>query len=170
MIELREPTFSDAIAFAGAKSFLRKVLLFQVRKTQARLVMADGEEVALVMFHTRRARVTEFAMVTKLAASAHMLPLTRLAHLTLSQMAEKGILVIAHVRESDTRAQRMARLVGFGPGRFLDRTIWTFRRRGDDGRTRHDHRQIGEEGRQATEGGPGAGRAAAESGADAPAL
>lgn len=170
MIELRVPSWPEAIDFAGGRSFLRKVLLYQVRKAEARLVVANGEPVALVMFHTRRARMAEFAMVTHPAAARHMLALTRLAHLTLSQMAEKGILVIAHVRESEPRAQRMARLVGFGPGKFQDRTIWTFRRKGDERRTRHDHRQGGEEGCKATEAGAGAGRTANESGADAPAF
>ena len=155
-LELREPSMSDALAFAGGKSFLRKVLLYQIRHTQARLVLADGEPLALVMFYPHRRKLAEYAMVVRPPAALHMTGLVRLAHLTLSRMAQEGILVMARVRETDPRAQRMARLVGFGPGRFRDRTIWLWRMRGNERSNRRPDGQGGSE----SSGGPAAADAA----------
>lgn len=146
MLECRVPSMQDALAFAGGRSFLRKVLLYQVRHSKALLVLAAGEPLALVMFYTHRKRLAEYAMVTRPAAARHMTALTRLAHLTLSRMAQEGILVMAKVRETDARAQRMARLVGFGPGRFRDRTIWLWRMRWDERNNRRPDGQGPEEG------------------------
>jgi hypothetical protein len=158
MLEVRTPSMSDALAFAGGRSFLRKVLLYQVRHTQASLVLADGEPLALVMFYPQRKNLAEYAMVTRPAAAEHMTALVRLAHLTLSSMAQKGVLVMAKVRETDARAQRMARLVGFGPGRFRDRTIWLWRLREND----RDNRRI--DGQGSSAGGQGSEAAGATDG------
>ena len=126
-LEVKPATVLDAMDFAGAKPFLRKILVYQVRKTEAFLILKGGETLALAMFYKQRARRVEYAMFTKAPASQHMIALVRLAHLTLGKMADAGVMVFAHVRETDGRAQRMARLTGFVPGKMRDRTIWFFR-------------------------------------------
>jgi hypothetical protein len=117
----------QALEFAGNRRQLRKVLFYQVRHTDAYLIRAGGEPVALAMFFEKRKRLVEFAMTVKPEAAAHMTGLVRLAHLTLARFAQDGLLVMAHIRSSDARAQRMARMVGFTPGHMRDHSIWFFR-------------------------------------------
>jgi hypothetical protein len=59
MLTTRIPGMSDALAFAGGRSFLRKMLLYQVNHSKALLVEADGAPVALVMFYSHRARLAD---------------------------------------------------------------------------------------------------------------
>lgn len=125
----------DALEFAGGKAFLRKVLVYSVRKCDAYVMRRGSELLALAMLHQVRARRVEFAMFVKPAAQKNMVALVRLAHLTLARLQQSGVLVFARVRVSDARAQRMARLVGFSHGNMKDAQIWLFRRNlGNDGR------------------------------------
>jgi hypothetical protein len=127
LFNTRPATVLDAMDFAGGRAFLRKVLVYQVRHTDATLVLTDETHLALAMLYRHRAKRVEYAMFVKPEAQRHMVGLVRLAQLTLSKLAQDGILVFAHVRSCDVRAQRMASLTGFVPGRMRDASIWFFR-------------------------------------------
>ena len=120
----RPATEIAALEFGGARSLLRKALLFSVRNFQAEVIEHDGEALALVMMHRQRKRRIEIAFSFRPAAARHMLDLVRLAQLTLQRLAQDGILAFALIRETDARAQRMARLAGFRPGGFRNGKIW----------------------------------------------
>lgn len=126
-LEVREATAFDALEFAGDRLGLRQKLPFQVRRCPSLIVCHEGQHVALVSFYTWRNHRVEFTMLVKPLASQMMLALIRLAHLTLCRFAHDGILVFAHIRSSDARAARMARLVGFKPAKFGDGSIWLFK-------------------------------------------
>lgn len=126
--EVWPATVLDAMEFAGGRAFLRKILVFQVRKTEAFLVTKQGQHVALAMLCRHRAKRVEYAMFVKPVAAQNMVGLVRLAHLTLSKLAQDGILVFAHMRGTNTQSCRMARLTGFEPGQMRDASIWFFRR------------------------------------------
>jgi hypothetical protein len=128
MITLRPATLFDAFAFGGNRGFLRKALVFQVRRSVAYVVERDGAALALVMIMGLRKRLAEFAMVLTPLAPAMLRWMIRLAHLTLTKIAQDGTLVKAHVRPSNAKARRMAELVGFQPGGFRDPSVWLFRR------------------------------------------
>lgn len=120
----RPATVTDALEFAGARSLLRKALLYQVRNAPAEVIESGGEALALVMLHWQRRRRVEVAIHFRPAAQFHMIGLARLAQLTLARLGQDGILAFAIIRETDARAQRMARLAGFAPGGFRNATIW----------------------------------------------
>lgn len=159
MIEARPATFVDAIELAKGNSFYRRVLVYQVRHTEAVVLSVRGERLALAMLHATRKKRREFALFILPLAARHMPALVRLAHLTLSELAQNGILTFARVSEADARAQRLARIAGFVPGRFKDRSIWLFRRRQDEhSGARIDGRSAAQGPGPAEAGGPAAGR------------
>jgi len=123
-VSARPATIFDAMAFAGARSFMRRALVYQVRHYGAEVIEADGQPLALVMLMWHRARRVEVAITFTPAAQHHMRGLVKLAHLTLLRFVQDGIVAFAHIRTTDARAQRMARLAGFRPGRLADRSIW----------------------------------------------
>jgi hypothetical protein len=125
---LRAATFFDALAFAGHKAFLRRVLVYQVKHSEAFVVELDGVRLALGMFWRHRAKRVEFCLIVDPPAQKHMIALVRLAQLTISKVMQSGILVFAKVRVSDARARRMAVLTGFVPSRLADQSIMFFRR------------------------------------------
>jgi hypothetical protein len=127
-LTLRPATFFDACTFAGTAALRRKALVYQVRNGEAFVVERDGQPLALGMFWFHRKRRAEFALVVMPGAQQAMVGLVRIAHLTLSRMAESGVLVFALVRVTDARARRMASLVGFGPSRLEDPVVMVFRR------------------------------------------
>jgi hypothetical protein len=162
VFDIRQPSQLDALAFAGGRSFLRKALGFQVRHFPSLLVSHGGVAVALASFHAqRRARVEFVMMVEPGLAKRLMVGLVRLTHLTLARFAHDGILVFAHIRETDERAKRMAGLTGFRPGGFRDGSIWLFKGAAHDRHYRRADRGFRQEGRE----GPGAGAPAAKRGA-----
>jgi hypothetical protein len=124
---LRPATFFDALAFAGHKAFLRRVLVYQVKHSEAFVVEMDGVRLALGMFWRHRAKRAEFCLIIDPPAQKHMIALVRLAQLTISKVMQSGILVFAKVRVSDARARRMALLTGFVPSRMADQSIMFFR-------------------------------------------
>jgi hypothetical protein len=126
-LSCRPATVFDALDFAGGKAFLRKVLVYSVRKCDAYIISKGADPLSLAMLHQVRARRVEFAMFVKPAAQKNMVAMVRLAHLTLSKLSQSGVLVYARVRISDARAQRMARLTGFMPGNMRNAEIWLFR-------------------------------------------
>ena len=69
----------------------------------------------------------EVALCFRPLAQRHMRELVKLAQLTLRRFAQTGILAFVVIRETDARAQRMARLAGFRPGGFRNGKIWTGR-------------------------------------------
>ena len=142
---LRPATFFDALDFAGHKAFLRRALVYQVRHSEAFVVEKDGQKLALGMFWRVRARRVEFALSVLPGARENMVGLVRVAHLTIGRLVQSGSMVFAKVRTGDARAQRMARLVGFVPGRMKNPEIWIFGRCHDNPDRRID-RQIGQEG------------------------
>lgn len=120
---VRAATMDDAFEFAGAKPFLRKALLAQVRRFPSLTVEHEGAALALATFHAVRRRRVEFALWVKPEAGRHMTALVRLARLTLAGMAQDRRLVLARVALTDRQARRMAGLAGFINGRFEDRSI-----------------------------------------------
>lgn len=139
-MNLRAATFFDALAFAGHKAFLRRVLVYQVRHSEAFVVEHEGQRLALGMFWRHRAKRVEFALIVEPQAQKHMVALVRQAQLTIRAVVQGGILVFAKVRVSDARARRMAQLTGFAPGRMADASIMIFRSAKDERNYRHNHR------------------------------
>lgn len=158
-MQLRPATFFDALDFAGHRAFLRKVLVYQVRHGEAFVVEQGTEKLALGMFWRDRARRAEFALSVRPLARVHMVGLVRLAHLTIARVVQGGCMVFARVRMGDARGQRMARLVGFVPGRMRNPEIWIFARcqngNGEDPDGRNN--QGGEEAGSSPGFGPPAG-------------
>lgn len=125
---LRPATFFDALAFAGHKAFLRRVLIYQVKHSEAFVVELNGVRLALGMFWRHRAKRAEFCLIVDPPAQKHMIALVRLAQLTIAKVVQSGILVFAKVRVSDERARRMAKLTGFVPAKLSNPAIMFFRR------------------------------------------
>jgi len=118
-----------ALELAGGKSFLRKALVKQCASAQAIAYFAGDEPLALAMIDTPRARRAELALAFFAGAPAHMRELVRIAQLTLTAIAETGVLVFARVDPGNRQGQRMARLVGLRPGNFRDPALWIFKAR-----------------------------------------
>ena len=128
MISMRPATIFDALEFGGSRGFLRRALLYQVRRSAVAYVVEwQGEPVALVMLDALRKRLAECAVVMTPKATKLMVPLMRAAHLTLRQIRQDGILVKVRVRPSDKRAQRLVMIAGFTPGRMRDPSVWLYR-------------------------------------------
>lgn len=153
---VRPATFFDALDFAGHKAFLRRALVYQVRHSEAFVVERGEQKLALAMFWRARAKRVEFGLSVLPEARGHMLGLCRVAHLTIGRVVQSGSMVFAKVRVGDARAQRMARLVGFVPGRMKNPEIWIFGRCHGNPNRRIDG-QISEEGRESAEAGAPAG-------------
>ena len=115
------------LAFARGHGFLRRCLLWQARRAESFVVRHEGRALALAMFMPLKKRLREFALVLAPGAEKHLIRLMRLAHLTLSAVVQNGILVKAHVRESDARARRMAGLCGFRAARLKDTSVMIWR-------------------------------------------
>lgn len=118
-----------ALAFAGGRSFLRKVYLHQTRTCDAVALKLDGQPLALAMLQRQRARRCELAVAFVQAAPAHMRQLIRFAQLTLRRIAQTGTLVFVRIAPANRQAQRMARLAGFTHGGFVDPSIWIWKGR-----------------------------------------
>lgn len=129
MLEVRPATEIDVLDFPGARGFSRRAMVFAIRHFKVELISKRGQPLALVAMHWQRKRRVEIAFLFAPAASQHMVDLARMAQLTLSKLAQDGTLAFARIRQTDGRAQRMARLSGFVPSRLADRTIWVNRRR-----------------------------------------
>jgi hypothetical protein len=119
---------SLALRFGGAGSLRRRAVIYQCRIAQAiAYVTENGEPVALAMLDTRRARRAELAISFMPVARQHMRALIRQAQLTLSAIVQARILVFARIAPGNERGQHMARLAGFRPGGFRDRSIWLWK-------------------------------------------
>ncbi|YBV97537.1 hypothetical protein M1D80_11850 [Phyllobacteriaceae bacterium JZ32] len=120
--------FAALLEAGGARSYLRRALIAQRLKTESiAFYGSDDELLAIGMLYAWRRRRVELALSIRRAALPHMRQLIRTAHLTLSQMADAGILVFCRVNPMNRAGQRMAVLVGFRPGRLKDPAIWVWR-------------------------------------------
>lgn len=128
MLEARPATEIDVLDFPGARGFGRRAMVFAIRNYAVEIISKRGEPLALVAMHWQRKRRVEIAFLFAPAASGHMVDLSRMAQLTLARLAQDGIMAFARIRQTDGRAQRMARLSGFSPSRLADKTIWVNRR------------------------------------------
>lgn len=113
-----------ALEFAGAKPFMRKALLVQVRMSEAMAFVCDGRPVALVMLQRQRARRAELAICFTGEARRHMRRLMRFAQLTLRQITQTGTLVYVRISPANRQAGRMAAMTGFTHGGMKDPAIW----------------------------------------------
>lgn len=110
------------------RAYARRVLQLQRRKCQTIAYYgASGELLAIAMMYPWRARRVELAMSIQRAAVPHMLQLVKTAQLTLSQIADAGILVFARIHPLNRAGQRMARLCGFRRAKLNDQSIWIWR-------------------------------------------
>lgn len=116
-----------ALAFAGGKPFLRKVLIYQTRTADSIAFIVDGKPVALAMMQRQRAHRLELAIAFTRDAPHAMRRLLRFAQLTLARIAETGTLIFARIAPANLQAHRMAALAGFTHGGFRDPSIWIWK-------------------------------------------
>jgi len=138
VVRARPATETDALEFAGARSLLRKALLWQVRKFPSEVIETDdGHALALVMMQWHRKTRVEVSIHFRPLAQSHMLALIHLAQLTLQRLGQDGVMAVVRVRESNWAAQRMAGLSGFRPVGLKDGQIWISKRGQRDGANVH---------------------------------
>lgn len=125
MIKIVSPAPRTAIIEAAngqSRNRLRR-LLHQYEKTQSIAYYRNGGLLAVAMMFEWRARRVELAMMFTSEARQFMLPLIRIAHLTLSKIFDNRIVVFAHVSPENNAARRMARLAGFRQSRLKQKSI-----------------------------------------------
>lgn len=116
--------------------------MLQGRTFPTTAIYRGDQVLAVAFFRVQSCKRLEFALAIHRDAKPHMRALVRLAHLTLSRLAETH-LVFANVDPRNSAGRRMAQLTGFDPSRAGPK-IWIF------GRNRHgansQPRQSGEAG------------------------
>lgn len=127
-ISIVSPAPWHAVIEAGKdRPYLRRALIRQRRMSDTIAYFGPGDQVlALAMLLSWRKRRIEFALSLNRAALPYIRQLIRIAHLTLSQMRDAGLLIFCRVNPLNKAGQRMARLVGFRPARLKDTSIWIF--------------------------------------------
>lgn len=106
-------TIDDCLVMGGWRPLARKVMIWQ-REIGDSISFLDGDDLVALAFLVRNGDgETEFALALRAGARARMLELCRIAHLTLSRLAETGPVIICHVSPGNRSGARMARLVGF---------------------------------------------------------
>ncbi|HHV67279.1 MAG TPA: hypothetical protein GXX48_06505 [Ochrobactrum intermedium] len=127
-IKIVSPAPWHAVIEAGKnRPFLRRALVMQKRTSDTIAYLdRDDQLLAVAMLLARRSRRIEFALALDRAALPHMRTLIRIAHLTLSQMLDAGLVVFCRINPFNKAGQRMARLVGFRPARLKDTSVWIF--------------------------------------------
>lgn len=115
------------LEMGGRSGFMRRAFILQRAKCDTIAYFAGGELLAVAMFFPVRRRLVELALAFAPAAARHMRALVRQAHLTLSRIAQTGVLVFARVEVGYARGARLAGLSGFSPGRLRDRQIWLWK-------------------------------------------
>jgi len=117
--------FSAVMELSGNRAYLRRAAIAQ-RLGNKSLACYDksGAVLCVAMFKQWRARRIEMALMIGKKAVAHLLELVRYGQEMLSQIVLSGLMVFAHIHPLNKQGQRLARLVGFKPGAFKDRSIW----------------------------------------------
>ncbi len=132
-----------ALSLAGARARVRRMVLAQVREVESVAIYRGDEEIAVVMFGRHGWRRTEMALSLSPKAAKHMRRLVRIAHLTLSAMAETR-LIVARINPANRAGQRMAAAVGFRPARLKQPGFWIMRNGdGCNSRRRQQGREAG---------------------------
>jgi hypothetical protein len=118
---------SAALDLAGAIPRNRRGVLAQVRAHESVAIYRGDDCLALVMFARHGWRRTEMALAIAPAAAPHLKRLVRMAQLTLTGMAESGV-IVASIHPDNRAGGRMARAVGFRPARLKRKGLWIFRK------------------------------------------
>ena len=105
-----------ALCLPGARARVRRGVLRQVRDVDSVAIYRGDDEIAVVMFGRHGWRRIEMALALSPKAAKHMRRLVRIAHLTLSAMAETR-LIVARINPANPAGQRMAAAVGFRPAK-----------------------------------------------------
>mgnify|MGYP000940831843 CR=1 FL=1 len=121
-----------ALEVAGGAPWRRKALIHSTRRRDAIAIMRGKQPVAIAMFEVleRRPKRAELAMAFTPAARGEVRGICRFAQLTLGRMRQAGLMVFAHVAESNRQGQRIARAAGFVPAGIADRSVWLFKGKG----------------------------------------
>lgn len=125
-------TWTDCLDMGGSRAYTRKALLWQ-RALGDSLAICDGDELmALAFLVPDAAGRLELALSIKPQAAGRMCELRRIAHLTLTAIADTGSVIVCHVNAGNQIGARLARLVGFS---HAEGTLWIFSE-GNDVRAR----------------------------------
>lgn len=114
-----------ALALAGPWPRMRRLVLAQVRSHQSAAIYRGSELLALAMFAPFDGKRLEIALAIEPVAARHMRRLVRLAHLTLTTIAQSQS-IVAVVRPGNLAGERMARASGFRAVRQTG--LWIFRK------------------------------------------
>lgn len=118
----------DVFEISGRNSWVRKALYRQSSFCETMAIcLPTGVCLAIGYFWKERARRWRFGLLIADVAAEHMLPLVRIAQLTLKKIADNGVLTVAEVNPQNEAGKRMARLVGFRRSKLNDEHVWTWR-------------------------------------------
>lgn len=115
--------WSDCLTCAGGLALARKAAIWMRCRGQSCAMFFDGELLAVAYLVPEDGSALEFCLALMPAARRRMLPLCRLAHLTLTAAADDGAVVTCRVMEGNRAGERMARLTGF---HHVSGTVWRF--------------------------------------------
>ncbi|MGR6465437.1 hypothetical protein [Rhizobium sp. PAMB 3182] len=107
-------SYTACLTCAGAGALARKAAIWMRQKGDTAAFLDGEAAVAVGYLVPVKAGEREFCLAILKAARPHMRELVRIAHLTLSAVAQNDR-VICRISEGNRTGERMARLVGFQP-------------------------------------------------------
>ena len=113
-LTVRSPvTIDDCLTFGGPWGRLRRNFLY-MRSVGEAVVIEDGDgPLALAFLVPLVSGEVEFCLSILPRARVRLRAMARLAQLTLSGLAETGVVVVCHVLTENSVGARLAALVGF---------------------------------------------------------
>lgn len=114
MIEIREATFDDCLAFAGGRPPMRRNAVMMRLVGEAYVISEGAAALAIAFVVPWPDGSREFCLGIDPRARVHMRELCRAAQLILGRMAEDGP-IVCYVAPGNRSGARMARIVGFRP-------------------------------------------------------
>lgn len=129
MIEIMTPAPRVCVMELATHGRTRmRAMLWQHRLCETQAYLHQGKLLAIAYWWSHGRRRAELCLQFSPNAVPHMRALVRIAHLTLQELAENGVLVFARVAPGNLRGRKLARLAGFCPSRLKDQTVMIFRR------------------------------------------
>lgn len=120
--------YSDCLACAGGRALARKAAIWMHNNGDSVAISHEGELLAIAYLVPDRDGRREFCLSVLPGARAHIGKLCRLAHSTLTGIADHGVVVFCRVFPGNRTGSRMAHLAGFTPAG----EEWIFEGRADD--------------------------------------
>lgn len=118
---------TDVMALAPRHRRLYRATILQRQKSQTLSIFAGDTLLGVAMLFPEEVRTRELCLLLDKPAAGAMLPLVRLAQLTLARIADSGVVILARIKPTNAAGRRMARLVGFLETDAEDGRLWIWR-------------------------------------------